>query len=282
MAYEVTPMKQGILAFVLIVTGFFMSAARADVLVLVHGYLSGAQSWDTSGITSVLERHGWQRAGVFVSGPGGNQLIPAPGGAAERKFYTVDLPSEAPVMIQAFQLRQILQSINARHANEPITVAGHSAGGVVARVALVRGDISNIKALITIASPHLGTGRAEQALDATDIPFPLSLVTDFFGGATYDTAMRSRSLFVDLVRQRPGTLLFWLNNLPHPDIEYFSVVRGQAAVITGDYVVPGYSQDMNNVPVLQGRSALIRVANSNHGLTMLDGNVIVSVLDGRI
>jgi hypothetical protein len=39
---------------------------------------------------------------------------------------------------------------------------------------------------------------------------------------------------------------------------------------------------MNNVPVLQGRSVLIRVANSNHGLTMLDGNVIVSVLDGRI
>jgi pimeloyl-ACP methyl ester carboxylesterase len=185
-------------------------------------------------------------------------------------------------MIQAFQLRQILQSINARHANEPISVAGHSAGGVVARLALVRGETANIKTLITIASPHLGTGRAEQALDVTDIPFPLSLFTDFFGGATYDTAMRSRSLFVDLVRQRPGTLLFWLNNLPHPDIEYFSVVRGQPAVISGDYVVPGYSQDMNNVPALQGRSSLIRVNNSNHGLTVLDGNVIVSVLDDKI
>jgi hypothetical protein len=87
---------------------------------------------------------------------------------------------------------------------------------------------------------------------------------------------------VDLVRQRPGTLLYWLNNLPHPDIEYVSVVRGQAAVITGDYVVPGYSQDMNNVPALQGKSALITVNNSNHGLTMLDGNVIVSVLSGEI
>jgi pimeloyl-ACP methyl ester carboxylesterase len=282
MAKEVAPVKQGILTFVLIIAGFFMSAARADVLVLVHGYLSGAQSWDASGITAVLERHGWQRAGVFISGPGGIQLIPAPGGAGERKFYTVDLPSEAPIMIQAFQLRQILQSINTRHANEPVSVAAHSAGGVVARAALVRGDIPNIKALITIASPHLGTGRAEQALDVTDIPFPLSIFTDFFGGDTYDTAMRSRSLFVDLVRQRPGTLLYWLNNLPHPDIEYVSVVRGQAAVITGDYVVPGYSQDMNNVPALQGKSALITVNNSNHGLTMLDGNVIVSVLSGEI
>ena len=163
-----------------------------------------------------------------------------------------------------------------------LMVATVKTGGVVARVALVRGEIANIKALITIASPHLGTGRAEQALDVTDIPFPLSMFTDFFGGATYDTAMRSRSLFVDLVRQRPGTLLFWLNNLPHPDIEYFSVVRGQAAVISGDYVVPGYSQDMNNVPALQGKSALIRVNNSYHGLNVLDGNVIVSVLADRI
>jgi pimeloyl-ACP methyl ester carboxylesterase len=275
-------MKNGVLTFLVIVAGFFMSVARADVLVLVHGYLGSAQTWDTSGITAVLERHGWQRAGVFVTGPAGTRLIPVHGRAGERKFYAVDLPSEAPVLIQAFQLRQILQSINALHVNEPISIAGHSAGGVVARVALVRGDIDNIKSLITIASPHMGTGRAEQALDVTDIPFPLSMVTDLFGGAAYDTAMRSRSLFVDLVRQRPGTLLYWLNTQPHPDIEYFSVVRGQPAIISGDYIVPGYSQDMNNVPALQGRSSLIRVNNSNHGLNVLDGSVIASVLADMI
>ena len=275
-------MKKGILTILVLIAGLFISAARADVLVLVHGFLGSAQSWDTSGVTTVLERHGWHRAGMFVAGPAGNQLIPAPGGADELKYYTVDLPSEAPILVQAFQLRQILKSINALHVNEPISVVGHSAGGVVARAALVRGDIDNIKALITIASPHLGTGRAEQALDATDIPFPLSMVTDFFGGQTYDTAMRSRSLFVDLVRERPGTLLFWLNHLPHPDIEYFSVVHGQPATMSGDYIVPGYSQDMNNVPALAGRSSLVKVNNSNHGLSMLDGSVIASILADTI
>ncbi len=275
-------MKKRVLTFLVLVTGLFMSAARADVLVLVHGYLGSAQSWDTSGVTAVLENHGWQRAGVFVSGPAGNQFIPAPVGTGARKFYAVDLPSEAPVLIQSFQLQQILHSINALHAGEPVTIVGHSAGGVVARVALVRGDIENVSTLITIASPHLGTVRAEQALDATDIPFPLSMVTDFFGGATYDTAMRSRSLFVDLVRPRPGTLLFWLNSLPHPDIVYYSVVRGQPAQITGDFIVPGYSQDMNNVPALQGRSSLIKVNNTFHGLSMLDGSVIASVVEGTI
>ena len=271
-------MIKKIAILLVVVTGMFATVARADVLVLVHGYLSGAQSWDARGITAVLERHGWQRGGVYVTDPAGIHLVPALDGVGGRTFYTVDLPSEAPILIQAFQLRQILQAIDARHPGEPLTLAGHSAGGIVARAALVRGDIGNARALITIASPHLGTGRAEQALDATDIPFPFSIVTDFFGGETYDTAMRSRSLFVDLVRPRPGSLLFWLNSQPHPDIKYVSVVRGQPAMLTGDYVVPGYSQDMNNIPALRGRSSLVKVNNTNHGLTVLDGSVILSVL----
>lgn len=261
-----------------VVAGLFAGVARADILVLVHGYFSGAQSWETSGITGLLERHGWQRGGVYLTEPGGIHLLPGQGGKGSRTFYTVDLPSEAPILIQAFQLGQILQAINTRHPGEPLVLAGHSAGGIVARVALVRGDVGYARALITIASPHLGTVRAEQALDATDIPFPFSILTDFFGGETYDTAMRSRGLFVDLVRPRPGSLLYWLNTQPHPDIKYVSVVRGQAAVITGDYVVPGYSQDMNNVPALNGRSSVINVNNTNHGLSLLDGRAIVRVL----
>jgi pimeloyl-ACP methyl ester carboxylesterase len=272
-------MKNAMLAILVLAAGLFASALRADVLVLIHGYLSGAQSWDASGITAVLENAGWHRAGLFTANPAGIQAIPAPGGTASNKFYVVDLPSEAPILIQAFQLRQILQAINQAQPGEPIILVGHSAGGVVARVVLVRGGVRNVKALITIASPHLGTYRAEQALDATDIPFPFSMVTDFFGGETYDIARRSRGLYEDLVRPRPGSLLFWLNNQKHPDIQYFSIVRGEAAVMSGDYIVPGYSQDMNNVPALHGKSARIAVG-TQHGLEAIDGNVIVNLLAG--
>ena len=270
-------MKKGLITLVVLVTGLFSLAARADVLVLVHGYLSGAQSWDGSGVPQVLQRHGWQRAGVYAAGPAGIQLIPAPGMQAERKFYAVDLPSEAPVLVQVHQLREILGAISRQHGGEPVVLVGHSAGGVVARTALVRGDATNVKALITIASPHLGTVRAEQALDATDIPFPFSLVTDLLGGEAYDTAMRSRSLYVDLVRPQPGTLLFWLNAQPHPDIEYFSIVRGPSPAGYGDYIVPTYSQDMNNIPALHGRSSLVNIP-AHHGLEPVDGSVIVNLL----
>jgi len=270
-------MKPVIFTRLLILGCLLAAPARADVVVLVHGYLGDARSWDGSGITAVMERHDWRRAGVYIAGPAGVRLVPVHGNQAKRKYYTVDLPSEAPIVVQAFQLRQILDAISQTHRSEPVILVGHSAGGVIARAALVRRSSDNIRALITIASPHLGTERAEQALDVTDIPFPLSAITDFFGGETYHTAMRSRSLFADLVRPRPGSLLFWLNNEPHPDIEYFSIVRGQAATLSGDYVVPGHSQDMNNVPALLGRSSLIPV-NADHGLHAVDGSVIVSLL----
>ena len=118
----------------------------------------------------------------------------------------------------------------------------------------------------------------QQALDATDIPFPFSIVPDLFGGEIYDTAKRSRSLYIDLVRPRPGTLLFWLNSQQHPDIQYISIVRGQTGTGWGDYIVPAYSQDMNNVPELRGRSSVITVP-VHHGLAAIDGSIIVKALN---
>ena len=272
-------MKKGMLACLVCVGVLFAAASRADVLVLIHGYLSGAQSWDVNGITTVLERAGWHRAGVFAAGPTGTRLIPSQDRPARNKVYVVDLPSEAPIRVQVYPLLQILRTVNELNPGEPVVLVGHSAGGVVARAALVLGGARDVKALITIASPHLGTYRAEQALDATDIPFPFSMVTDVFGGDIYDIAKRSRGLFVDLVRPRPGSLLFWLNSQKHPDVQYFSIVRGEAAIMSGDNIVPGYSQDMNNVPALNGRSTRIAVGRQ-HGLEMIDGSVMVNLLAG--
>ena len=270
-------MKHVITGLVLMLLGMLALPTRADVVVLIHGYLNGARGWDDSGITGILQQHGWQRAGVYEAGPGGIQLFPAPGRSAQRKFYAVDLPSEAPILVQVYQLQQILHAIGAEHSGEPLALVGHSAGGIVARTALVRGEVGNVRSLITIASPHLGTARAEQALDATDIPFPFSIIPDLLAGDTYDIARRSRSLYVDLVRPRPGSLLYWLNSLPHPDIDYVSIVRGENTHGWGDIVVPSYSQDMNNVPVLSGRSSLITVP-VNHALAPADGTILVRLL----
>ncbi len=268
--------QQHIKWLVMLLLSLLMLPSYAKVLVLVHGYLGGAYSWEQSGIGHVLESHGWQHAGLFVSDPAGVRFLPA-NPNAKNKVYTVDFPSEAPIRLQADQLHKVLAIVNQQNPDEDIILVGHSAGGVVARLALVTGRHKNVTALITIASPHLGTERAEQALDVTSIPFPIAIIPDVLGGETYHTLKRSQGLYVDLLPARPGSLLFWLNQQPHPEIKYYSIMRGDGAMI-GDILVPGFSQDMNNVPALRGRSQVIMVA-TDHSLDIRDGMALLSILN---
>jgi pimeloyl-ACP methyl ester carboxylesterase len=162
------------------------------------------------------------------------------------------------------------------HPNEPILLVGHSAGGVVARMLLVQNGVPNAKALITIGSPHLGTSRALEALEATGDPFPISLLKDLFVGEIYDVVRNSWGVLLDLTPAQPGTLLYWLNLQPHPDIAYVSVMR-PGPVGLGDELVPSFSQDMNNVHALSGK-AVTHSMPVSHSLQPADGVKLVEIL----
>jgi triacylglycerol lipase len=258
--------------FLIIMLLMVSAAAQADVAVLVHGYLGNAASWDASGVTPALERSGWRRGGVLT--PRG--LIPARGDIKGDSFYTVELPSMAPVAVQADLLSRMIGALEQRHPGEPVILVGHSAGGVVARMVLVQGRVKNPKALITIATPHLGTLRAVEALDETDDPFPISVVKEFFAGDLYGVVRDSWEVLLDLTPEQPGNLLFWLNRQPHPDIEYISVVR-PGPIGAGDELVPAFSQDLNRVPALQGR-VHTWLAPAGHALNPTDGRLLVRIL----
>jgi pimeloyl-ACP methyl ester carboxylesterase len=246
----------------------------ADVAVLVHGYLGSAYSWQQSGVNATLASHGWQPAGIIT--PRG--ILPAPVDSSANKFYTVELPSMGPVGLQAELLRNMLAQVARQHPEEAVILVGHSAGGVVARMALVRGGVGTPtpKALITIASPHLGTVRAVQALDETDDAFPLNIVKEFFVGEIYDVIRDSWAVLLDLAPEWPGNLLYWLNRQPHPSIRYVSIVR-TGPVGMGDELVPAFSQDMNNIQALNGRSET-RLISVSHALQPLDGRVLTELL----
>jgi triacylglycerol lipase len=138
------------------------------------------------------------------------------------------------------------------------------------------GGIPQTKALITIASPHLGTLRAVEALDKTDDAFPFSVMKSFVVGELYDVVRDSWGVLLDLIPERPGNLLFWLNRQPHPDINYLSVIRS-GPVGLGDEVVPAYSQDMNNVLALKGKVKTHQTPLS-HTLHPLDGKLLTVLL----
>ena len=255
----------------------FSHAARADVMLLIHGYLGDPVSWEKSGITHELHQQGWARAGIFAGSPYGPQLYVAKHDDADNLTYVASLPSTAPITIQADILKNIIDIIKQRHQNKKIIMVGHSAGGVVARMALVRHQLKNIKALITIASPHIGTARADQALNITKNQGPFNVVKQFVGGSDYSTLKHSRELMFDLRYPQPGNLLYWLNAQPHPDIHYASIIRLDNNGLPGDYYVPGFSQDMNNVPALQGRS-WTNITPTSHFLTRQDANTILATI----
>lgn len=259
-----------------------LTQAHADIVVLVHGYLGTSISWTESGVLSRLQANDYRLAGNYVPGPHGARLLAVPSTGGRHLVYTVDLPSQAPLMLQADWLTNYLSDIERRHDGETITLVGHSAGGVVARLALVKRGAGHVTRLITIAAPHLGTGRALEALDATDDSGMFGwlkewLVRNNTGNGLYNTLQASRGVLIDLAPPRPGNLLWWLNAQPHPQIAYVSIVRGAPYMLPGDELVPGFSQDLNQVPALAGKARSYTVAYG-HLLGPQDGDILSRLL----
>lgn len=256
--------------------------ATADVLVLVHGYLGTAQSWGESGALARLQSRGYQHAGVVGYSPQGVVFQAMAPKTPDKPVYTVNLPSQAPIVLQADWLAAQLRDLARRHPKQAITLAAHSAGGVVARMMLVRHGKIGVNHLITIATPHLGTGRAIEALEATDNSGMFGFVKGLLvrratGNALYQTVRQSRGVLLDLTPPAPGNLLFWLNQQAHPDIRYTSVMRIGTFRMPGDRVVPPLSQDLNRVPALQGKVKTYSMAQG-HLLTAQDGDLIGNLM----
>ncbi len=258
---------------------FFISLpVQAEIMLLIHGYLGDASSWEKSGINQELHQQGWLRAGMFRGSPQGPELFLTEHTEGENLVYVAELPSDTPVMIQADVLFNIIDIIRQNHPEQQLILVGHSAGGVVARMTLIRHQLKNINALITIAAPHVGTGRADQALDITANHGPFNMIKSFVGGRNYDALKNSRGLMVDLRHPQPGNMLYWLNSQAHPKIHYASIIRLNNDGNSGDYYVPGFSQNMNNVPVLQGQSSTFTTPTS-HFLVRQDANTILSIIN---
>ena len=244
------------------------AAASADTLVMVQGYLADGHDWRASGVARPLLDRGWADGGQLLLLPESVRSdLAEPTG--EKRFYTVVLPSEAPLMRQLAFLERYMEFVIERHGKEDLFIAGHSAGGVLARLYMVRNPQAGVDGLVTIASPHLGSEMAELGNAIGDSP--LAWITPLIGLGTIN---RSQGLYYDLNRPFPGTLLGWLNAQPHPKTRYLSVIREAGLPFAaGDGLVSSWSQDLNQVPALRGRAEVVPSAGG-HALRIEDGVVI--------
>ncbi|MEZ5672441.1 MAG: alpha/beta hydrolase [Thiotrichaceae bacterium] len=240
-----------------------------QTLVLIHGYLGTGTAWRDTGIVSILQRVGWRDSGHLF--PYSELPTGLPDSPTQRYLYTVTLFSEAPLAVQTQQLSFYLHWLQQRYPDNTMILVGHSAGGVVARLSMLLHPELPINGLITIASPHLGTDKAELGYMLSHSP--MSWAALFMGLGTIN---RSRELYRDLIRERPATDLFWLNRRPHPQATYISIIRANENE-GFDSFVPAYSQNMNNVSALRGQSLVIPT-HGDHALRWQDGILLADLL----
>ncbi|MBF0423362.1 MAG: alpha/beta fold hydrolase [Magnetococcales bacterium] len=248
------------------------SSPRADLL-LVHGYASGPDAWRASGVMSRLQREGWRDCGGFQIGAEGSLRLAITGDQEERCLYRVDLPSEASLSYQADALHAIMTAMMRKRPQTVHLAAGHSAGGVVVRLAMVRYPELEFSGLITVATPHLGTDAAKLAHFLAQTP--VSMMAPFIGLGTLN---RSQRLYAELEPESPGNFLYWLNHARHPKAHYLAIVRHSGSLGGADPFVAPESQDLTRVEALKGRAEKV-VSGSGHSLEAEDGQLMAEFFD---
>ncbi len=267
-------MLRGLILFVLLSLSY---SAHAKQMVLIQGYLSTSASWTESGIFQLLEKNKWRFAGDYALASDGARLYHSVAVAAQdNAFYLVSLPTESSLHIQAYYLKAYLRHLRKRFPDEVLILVGHSAGGVLARYVMVQAPDLNISQLISIASPHLGSESAELGKLLGDSP--MALFTPLIGAGTIN---RSQGLYQDLLPEKPGRFLYWLNRQVHPEAEYISIVRDQSTENTGDLVVEQNSQYLEHVYDLRNR-AYSYIVPASHNLNVADGRLILDLIEEKV
>lgn len=244
---------------------------KAETMVLVQGFLAGGENWRNSGFTGELARGGWSDGGHLRATSQGMQLD-RDRVAGNRRFFTLDLPSDSSLKKQAAWLDLYVGFVREKYPEESLILVGHSAGGVLARLYMVQHPKAGVDALITIASPHLGTESAQLGLMiGRQLPKEVAPLLD-------SILNRSLPLFSDLSPENASNLLGWLNRQPHPPANYVSIVRGKSDTSgMAELLVPIHSQDMNQVFALRGQAQTIE-SGRLHGLRREDARVVLQIL----
>lgn len=255
----------------------FPTSLWAQTAVLIHGMHGKGMDWRMNVVTPPLQQAGWVDGGNFMITPNGSYNDFRLNSRPEKVFYTVDLPNRAPIMVQAQILNAHLQRIYAER-QEPLTLIGHSAGGLAARGWLVRFNNVPVETLVTIATPHVGTVVADMACLATDTPMGW-MASEMGFGKWLDDA---EYLYKDMRTEKPGRFLYWLNHQPHPAIRYVSIIRDDKMMRPdrADFFVPEFSQNMNKVYALIGRAEVWPVDGA-HFLGAKDGRALAAILARR-
>ncbi|HBS25515.1 MAG TPA: hypothetical protein DD827_00035 [Gammaproteobacteria bacterium] len=256
----------------LLILSLLPFSSHAGIAVFVHGYQSSGEIWHSSQVFKPLITADWKDAGSFnyrarqIVGPN----LRAKG---DKLLYTVNLPSNAPILFQVGFLHAVIQSIKQFSPEEAISLIGHSAGGIVARAVMVTHPEHDVSQLISIATPNLGTSAA--VAGSLLAGSPVGIFARMIGEKNLS---RSGQLLSDLAPPQANNFLGWLNSQPHPAADYIAIIRSEKGLLKGDSLISPSSQDLRNVWALQGQRVESFWSTGSHRLATQDGDILATIL----
>ena len=263
-------LKQGRNALIIALT-LGSGTVQANIAVFIHGFHSSAAVWRSAGVFSPLRAAGWFDGGGYRF-QGWQAVGPNRRPIGDNLLLTVELPNNAPILYQVGYLRAALQSIRQYAPREPVSLVGHSAGGIVARTAMVLFPDLHIAQLVTIASPNLGARLASAGSKL--VSSPVGLFARLAGEHEFS---RAGKLLADLSPEARNNFLGWLNTRQHPAGDYVAIIHARSNPGDGDEVAPSGSQDLRHVTALAGQARSF-VTPAPHGLTRADGAILAALL----
>lgn len=257
----------------------FSGLSSAKTVVLIHGLNSDKQTWYENRVIDALFASGFrdETQNLFPkkkrkTDQTANFNIKVPQNNDKNVFYTINLPWFEPLETQASALKDVLSFIH-KQRDEPLILVGHSVGGVVARLYLLSKNPVPVVGLITIASPHHGSPWAEATLLALQSP-----MGDFISLMGENKWSKSEQLLWQLSPSVKHSMINWMNDQPHPKLRYISIIHTPSfKKMAADILVPAVSQNMNYIPALYKRSAVVTI-RSGHSLSKRDGLMLAKIL----
>jgi triacylglycerol lipase len=142
---------------------------------------------------------------------------------------------------RADQLIDIVEGILEETGHEKVILIGHSQGGLDARaVASLRPDM--VAAVVTVATPHKGSGVADIALGLTENPQAAAVIDDLvqvLAGPLYDAIGEETSIAKALhLFTKPGIEEFNQKYPDQPDVFYASITGRTDLSLGGQACAP--------------------------------------------
>jgi len=205
-------------------------------ILLLHGLGQKAEVWEGPGSAYYSRDLGLSFGGTLY--PKGSSLSPPRAGSADADFYVVQFSNPVDsVGAWGTEVETCVNYVREHTGADRVILIGYSMGGLAARSYLTRKPTNhNVKRLITIGTPHLGSAFArvwtwkskiQQGASSSNplISVPARAALSALQGAEGDVPFDAPAVR-DLRRPEDGgEFLRSLGKRTHPlDVEYVSVI----------------------------------------------------------